>query len=353
MCQRLQRPSEAQPAAPLQRPAASGPIPYSGSPSPRAPRARRRAPAPAHRLSATCASAWCTSVCRYSTLRLYTQAEPWMTSAAAGGARSPQCPSSLLFLYTRRSILCTGLHYSSLIRGAEARSGCKAAARWPSEQRRTVLGQCIPRQSALAAHTARCQATQGHAPRAPLVHTGKAAQALQGRAGRSGGAARAARNAVARPGAPSAKFSVAPPSKLNVMCSSSSCAHVPQPGGPACPLHATSTFAQEQGWPRARRTRYSSSSLAMLISQLAAMSFMGCSRCANLQSSARSADAMARAASRAVLVRRCGGEVRTALCVYDKLVGLCESISNGNRAANLACSRSSWRSQDSFAALLA
>ena len=198
----------------------------------------------------------------------------------------------------------------------------------------------------MAARTARCQAAQQNTPRVRPVHTGKAAQGLRGRGpAESGGAARAAHSAVARPGAPSAKFSVAPPSKLNVMCSSSSCVRAAQPGRPACPLHATRTSAsaQAQGWPRAQRTRYSSSSLAMLISQLPAISLMGCSRCANLHSSARSADAMACAASDAVLPQRCGGEAVTILCVYDKLVvvGLCESISNGKRAANLACSRSS------------
>lgn len=43
---------------------------------------------------------------------------------------------------------------------------------------------------------------------------------------------------------------------------------------------------------RLRRTRYSSSSCAIFMSQLAAMSFMGCSRCAHCDSSPSSADAM-------------------------------------------------------------
>ena len=115
----------------------------------------------AHFLSATHASACSTSVWRYSTLRLYTQAEPWITSAAAQAiAGDLQLAAAV-----------------PSVRGSSRRPGP-------------------------------CYQTQQHCAEAEeVLHRGG------GRAGHA-----------ATRGAPSAKFSVGPPSKLKVMCSSSSCA---------------------------------------------------------------------------------------------------------------------------------
>lgn len=45
----------------------------------------------AHLVWAMCSKAWYTRVCRYSTFLLYTQADPWMTSAATGVQGDGRC----------------------------------------------------------------------------------------------------------------------------------------------------------------------------------------------------------------------------------------------------------------------